>query len=102
LLERGAASLGAGPITTFRLVTFPILKAAFASAALLAALASLDDLVVALFLGGPGVTTLQIQMWRGIRFESDPSVAAVSCLMMLLSLAAFCVVRYRDLKGDAV
>jgi ABC-type spermidine/putrescine transport system permease subunit II len=55
----------------------------------LAFLASLDELVMALFLGGTSTRTLQMQMWQGMRFESDPTVAAVSSLLIMMTVLVF-------------
>lgn len=88
-LERAALSLGASRLQAFLLITLPIIKPAFLSATGLAFLASIDELVIALFLGGTRTRTLQIQMWQGIRFESDPTVAALSSILALLTLVAF-------------
>jgi putative spermidine/putrescine transport system permease protein len=90
-LERAALSLGAPPLRAFWYVTFPIIRPALLSAAFLAFLASFDELIVALFLSGPYTITLPIQMWRGIRFESDPTIAAVSTLFLFVSMLALLI-----------
>jgi putative spermidine/putrescine transport system permease protein len=87
-LGRAARSLGASPIMAFRRITLPLLLPAFASAAFVAFLQSLDELIIATFLTGPGEWTLPIQMVRGIRFETNPTIAAVSVLLMSISVLA--------------
>jgi putative spermidine/putrescine transport system permease protein len=90
-LEHGARSLGATPWRAFRLVTLPIIWPGIAAGAVFAFLTSFSEIVLALFLTSGGTTTLPVQMWSGIRFEINPTVAAasslfvvVSCLMLLL------------------
>lgn len=92
-LERAAQSLGANPLRTFLLVTLPIIQPAILSAAFLAFLASFDELIVALFVSGSHTITLPIQMWRGIQFENDPTIAAVSTLFFLVSVLGLAAVQ---------
>jgi putative spermidine/putrescine transport system permease protein len=92
-LERAALSLGAHPLRAFWLVTLPIIRPALLSGAFLAFLASFDELIVALFVSGPHTVTLPIQMWRGIQFENDPTIAAVSTLFVLVSVLGMLVIQ---------
>jgi putative spermidine/putrescine transport system permease protein len=85
--ERAARSLGARPLTAFLRITLPLIRPGVMTAAFFAFLASFDDVVMALFLSGTSATTLPKRMWEGIRFEIDPTIAAVSVLMILISLA---------------
>ena len=84
--EQAARSLGAGPWRTFRHVVFPLLRPSIIAAALFGFLASFDNLLVALFLVGPGAITLPIKMWQGLRLEINPLIAAVSTLEIVLSV----------------
>jgi putative spermidine/putrescine transport system permease protein len=85
-LELVALTLGAGRLRAFLKVTLPLLRPAVLSGAFFAFLASFDDLVMALFLSGTRAKTLPLRMWEGIRFEIDPTTAAVSVLLIILSL----------------
>ena len=98
MLERAALSLGAHPLTAFRRVTLPIIRPALLAASFLAFLASFDELIIALFLSGPEMRTLPVQMWRGIRLESDPTIAAVSTLLIGASALVFLVVSLTQLR----
>lgn len=80
-LERAAMNLGAGPVTTFRLVTFPVLRPAFAVAALFAFVHSFDETVIALFVSGRDRATLPRQMFNSFRMEADPVISVASSLM---------------------
>jgi putative spermidine/putrescine transport system permease protein len=84
-LERAALTLGAGRVVAFLRITFPLIRPAVLVAAFFAFLTSFDDLVLALFLSGTTATTLPKRMWEGIRFEVDPTIAAVSVLLVALS-----------------
>jgi ABC-type spermidine/putrescine transport system permease subunit II len=92
-LERAALSLGAHPFLAVWFVVLPVIRPAILSAAFLSFLASFDELLIALFVSGPTVVTLPIQMWRGIRFESDPTIAAASTILLVISILAAVMVR---------
>jgi len=98
MLERAALSLGAHPLTAFRRVTLPSIRPALLAASFLAFLASFDELIIALFLSGPEMRTLPVQMWRGVRLESDPTIAAVSTLLIAASALVFLVVSLTQLR----
>ena len=51
-------------------------------------MASFDDLVVALFVSGTRAVTLPVRMWAGIQFELNPTVAAVSTMLIAVSVLA--------------
>lgn len=91
-LEQAAQSLGADPVTTFRTVTLPIIAPSVAAGALFAFITSWDEVVVSLFVSGPTMTTLPVKMWSGVRVQIDPTVAAVSSLLLLFTIAAFVLV----------
>ncbi|GAQ50978.1 ABC transporter permease [Streptomyces acidiscabies] len=84
-LELAAASLGAGRPATFWHVILPGLAPGITIGAVYAFVTSWDELIVSIFLTSPTYTTLPVQMWSRIRLESDPTVAAVSTLLVALS-----------------
>lgn len=90
-LEMASQSLGASPFTTFRRVTFPLIRPGVVSGALFAFIASFDELVIAIFISGATARTLPVKMWEGIRLEIDPTIAAVSSLLIALSVALLLV-----------
>lgn len=85
-LEQASASLGAGPFRTFFLVTLPLIRPAVLTGALFAFMTSFDEVVIALFLGSASVATLPKMMWASMRSGIDPTIAAVSLLLIGLSL----------------
>lgn len=92
IVEEAAASLGATPFTAFRRVTFPLMAPGILSAAALSFLVSFDEIVITLFMAGPLVTTLPVEMFRRLDSRSDPLIAAVSVLMIALTLLVVLVV----------
>ncbi|HET6946672.1 MAG TPA: ABC transporter permease subunit, partial [bacterium] len=86
-LEEAAQSLGAGPLMTFRRVTFPLIKGGVISGALFAFITSFDQFPISLLLVSVGNTTLPIQLFDYLRFSFDPAAAAVSTVSVLMSVA---------------
>jgi putative spermidine/putrescine transport system permease protein len=87
-LEQAALSMGASPLTTFQRVTLPLISPGIASAAIFAFLSSFDELLVAMYLGNHGAETLPVRIWSSVNFQLDPSIAAVSALLVLVSVSA--------------
>jgi len=83
-LERAAMSMGAGPLLTFRRVTFPLIRAGVISGAVFAFIHSFDEVVITMFISGVHVQTLPLKMWEDIRNQIDPTIAAVSSMLILL------------------
>ena len=87
-LERAAMSLGAGPITTFRRVTLPIIKPGVIAGAVFAFIQSFDELVITMLIAGIKLDTLPLKMWRNLKNEIDPVIASVSVLLIALPIVA--------------
>lgn len=85
-LEQAALSLGATPQATFFQVTLPLIRPGVLVGALFAFITSFDELVVALFISGSGAITLPRRMWDDLRFQIDPTIAAVSTLTIVLTV----------------
>ena len=90
--ERAAMSMGAGPLRTFWHVTLPLIRTGVISAALFAFLASFGEFLVSLFVIGATRSTLPIQLWKGIRFETNPTIAAAASLLVGISILALIAV----------
>ena len=84
-LEEAAMSLGAAPWLTFRTVTLPLLKPGIMAGAIFAFVTSFDELVVSLFLTGPNLTTLPVQIYNYIEYTSDPTIAAISVVLIVFT-----------------
>ena len=85
-IELAARSLGAGYFRTLWHVTLPAILPAVISGAAFAFLVSFDEVVLAIFLGGPTTTTLPKRMWESVRFEIDPTLTAISTLLVLIPI----------------
>lgn len=83
---RAGASLGASPPVVFFRIVLPLILPGVVSGALFAFVTSFDEVVVALFLTGPGERTLPRQMFNGIRENISPVITAAASLLILLSV----------------
>ena len=101
-LTRAAASLGAGPLRTFRRVQLPLIAPGVLSGALFAFAASFDEVVVVLFMAGENQRTIPRQMWAGIREQISPAILAVATFLVVFAvLLLFTVEWLRRRSGDA-
>ncbi|MCS7246148.1 MAG: ABC transporter permease [Thermomicrobium sp.] len=85
-LEQAAQSLGANSWQTFRYVTLPLISPGIFAGAVFAFIASFDELIVALFIAGARGRTLPMRMFEGLRMEIDPTIAAVSSMLIVFSV----------------
>ncbi len=83
-LEEAALDLGARPWKVFLLITLPLIAPALASGWLLAFSLSLDDLVVASFVSGPGATTLPMVVFSALRLGLTPELYALASIIIAL------------------
>ncbi|MFG7486084.1 ABC transporter permease subunit [Methylorubrum rhodesianum] len=81
-LEEAAADLGAGPARVFFGITLPLIAPSVAAGFLLAFTLSLDDLVIASFVSGPGATTLPMRIYSQVRLGVNPEINAASTLLI--------------------
>ncbi len=92
-LQEAGQSLGAGPFRTFALVTLPLIWQGVLSGWLFAFIVSFGELNTALFLTGPGLTTLPIEIFSYLQFQgSQLVIAAASTLQIALILAMVLVI----------
>ncbi|WP_210495281.1 ABC transporter permease [Microvirga antarctica] len=86
-LEEAARTMGAGRVQRILFVVLPQCLPGLAAGAFFAFNISFDEAVVALFLRTPDLVTLPIQIYNQLEFSPDPTVAAVSTLMMGITIA---------------
>jgi putative spermidine/putrescine transport system permease protein len=91
-IEEAAISLGSAPVKTFFTIVLPNVRAGVIAAFILAFITSLNDVSVSLFLTGPGISTLPIQILAHVEQFFDPTVASVSVLLMFLTVAVMAIV----------
>jgi putative spermidine/putrescine transport system permease protein len=85
-LEEAAMGLGATPFQTFWQVTLPVISPGVTSGAIFAFIMSLDDVPVALFVGGGDATTLPVKIFTAIQFSLGADVLAVATILLSLSV----------------
>ena len=88
VLEEAGASLGASPLSVFRTVTLPIAKPGIMAGAIFAFIVSFDELVISIFLTGPRLSTLPVEIYNYLEFTSDPTLAAISVILIILTVTA--------------
>ncbi len=81
-IERAAMSAGANRLRTFWHVTLPVIRPGFTAGVLFAFMASFDEVIIAIFLSGRNATTLPKRMWDSVLLETDPTISAVSSLLV--------------------
>lgn len=84
-LEWQAMNLGASQWRSLTTVTFPLLRPALYTVMIFAFITSFDEIIFAIFLSSGEATTLPKKIWVGLRFELEPTVAAVAALLLLIS-----------------
>ncbi|MDJ0955856.1 MAG: ABC transporter permease subunit [Arenicellales bacterium] len=83
-VEEAALDLGARPAKVFFLITLPIIAPALISGWLLSFTMSLDDLVIASFVSGPGSSTLPMVVFSKVRLGVSPEINALATIIVLL------------------
>ncbi|WP_127754175.1 ABC transporter permease subunit [Devosia sp. 1566] len=81
-LEEAAMDLGATPVRVFFDITLPIIAPALVSGWLLGFTLSLDDLVIASFVSGPGSSTLPMVIFSKVRLGVSPDVNALATIII--------------------
>ncbi|UHD16272.1 ABC transporter permease subunit [Thiocapsa bogorovii] len=81
-LEEAAMDLGARPLRVYLTITLPLIAPALLSGWLLAFTLSLDDLVIASFVAGPGSTTLPMVIYSSVRMGVSPQINALATIVV--------------------
>jgi len=87
--EMVARSLGASRPRAFLMVTLPQIRFAVISGALLSFLTSFDEVIMAIFVSGGANSTLTRNMFNALRDQIDPTIAAISTMMVLVTSLLF-------------
>ncbi|BBP73526.1 ABC transporter permease subunit [Pseudomonas sp. NPDC087598] len=91
-IEEAAMDLGARPWKVFFLITIPMIAPSLAAGGMMSFALSLDDLVLASFVSGPGSTTLPMEVFSAVRLGVKPEINAVASLILLaVSIVTFMV-----------
>ncbi|MBB0022426.1 ABC transporter permease [Ralstonia pickettii] len=86
-VEHAAYSLGASSLTVFRRMTLPMILPGITGGWLLAFINSFDELTMSIFVVSPATVTLPVRMYMYATESLDPMMAAVSALIVFLTLA---------------
>jgi putative spermidine/putrescine transport system permease protein len=92
--ELVARSLGASRIKAFWMVTLPQIKFSVVTGAVLAFLTSFDEIIVSLFVSGGDNSTLTRNMFNALRDQVDPTIAAISTLIVLATTVLLVITQY--------
>ncbi len=99
-VEEAARNLGASPVHTVLTVTIPQIGSSIAGAAFFAFITSFDEVTVSLFLAGPRTQTLPIKIFGYVEYQTDPTIAAISTLLILVAaVAALLMARFSNLTN---
>ena len=90
-IEEAAMDLGAKPWKVFFLITIPMIAPSLAAGGMMSFALSLDDLVLASFVSGPGSTTLPMEVFSAVRLGVKPEINAVGSIIVLMSLVLIIV-----------
>jgi putative spermidine/putrescine transport system permease protein len=90
-LCEAAVTLGASPWQVALRVRLPLIRPAILASAAIVFLISFDELVVSLFLVGPRLSTLPVEVFRHVDLRADPEVAALATVLVGFSLAIILV-----------
>lgn len=85
-LEESAAILGANRWRTFWHITLPLIRPGLIAGATFSLIISFDEFTVSLFLTGPGLMTLPLEIYNYTEFTIDPTIAAISTVLIGLSV----------------
>ena len=85
-VEDAAISLGSSRLFSFLSVILPNIRGGVVAAFILAFITSFNNIPVSLFLTGPGVATLPIQMLVYMEYYFDPTIAALSSILIVITV----------------
>lgn len=77
---------------TFFKVVLPNIRSGILAAILIAFLESFNNVDISVFMTGPGISTLPIQMLTYVQNYFDPTIAAISVILMVLTAALMFVI----------
>jgi putative spermidine/putrescine transport system permease protein len=85
-IEYAARDLGAGPLLTFRKITLPLIRPGLIVAGMFSFIVSLDETTISIFIAGGRTTTLPVRIYSMLEHGLDPTVTAISSLLIVLAL----------------
>ncbi len=83
-LEEAAMDLGSRPLRVIFDITLPLIAPAMMSGWLLSFTLSLDDVILAQFLSGPGSTTLPLVIFGKVKLGVSPDINALGTIIIAI------------------
>ena len=99
-IEEAAMDLGGTPLKVFFVITLPIIAPALLAAWLLGFTLSLDDLVIASFVSGPGSTTLPMKVFSSVRLGVSPKINALATIIIFLVSVGVFITGWLSLRWE--
>ncbi|MNE46880.1 Inner membrane ABC transporter permease protein YdcV [compost metagenome] len=93
--------LGARPWKVFFLITIPMIAPSLGAGGMMSFALSLDDLVLASFVSGPGSTTLPMEVFSAVRLGVKPEINAIASLILLAVSCVTLLVWYMGRRAEA-
>jgi len=100
-LEEAALTFGCPPVKAFVVIVLPNLKPAMTSAFMLSFINSFNNIPVSMYLKGPGMNTLPYAMMNHIEYNYDPTVSALSVMLMGMTLLFMVLLDRSMTRGQA-
>jgi len=97
--EKVARSLGASRTRAFIEITLPQIKFSLISASLISFLTSFDEIIISLFVSGGDNSTITRSMFLALRDQIDPTIAAISTILIIISSGLLIVSQMLGSKG---
>lgn len=91
-LQLAAKNLGASSIRTFFTVTVPLLRPGIIAGAFLTAVISLGEVAVSVFVAGSTTVTVPVRIYSASQVQIEPTIAAISTLLLLASVAVIVII----------
>lgn len=91
-IEEAAISLGCNQIKAFCMIVLPNITSGVLAGFILAFINSFNNVPMSIFLIGPGVSTLPIQMMSYVEYYFDPTIAALSVVLMIITAVLMFIV----------
>ena len=98
--EKVARSLGASRTRAFFEITLPQIKFSIISASLISFLTSFDEVIISLFVAGGDNSTITRAMFLALRDQIDPTIAAISTILIIISTSLLILVQLFGTKKD--
>jgi len=98
--EKVARSLGASRLRAFFEITLPQIKFSIISASLISFLTSFDEVIISLFVAGGDNSTITRAMFLALRDQIDPTIAAISTILIIISTGLLILVQLFGTQKD--